>query len=463
MESFNGVTLKTLLENANIGVVIHKWDTTVVYANPTALRLLRLNYQQIIGKDAFDPQWRFIDEAKHPILNEQFPVMQVKRFNSPVSNLVLGVIDSSQDKPSWFMINAYPEIAEDEDNSFIVVTFNDITENKLSFSYDSIVDHAQDIIIVTEADDLNQPLGPRIVYVNHAFEKLTGYKKEDVIGETPRILQGKHTNRKELDRIKAALEKKESVSSTILNYSKTGHPYWLSLNIFPLKNKYGEVTHFAAIERDVTTEKYNSEQLESSNKKLGELKSNLEAIVRQKTQELHDAYKLLHRHAYYDVTTEIPNRRYFMEHANKLISRAKRNNNILVVGIMDIDFFKDINDSYGHDAGDKLLYEIANSFSVFFRQEDVFARYGGEEFTFCILIQDKAKANDICERLRKQIAEVKINLESQEQIGVTVSLGVSVSTPCKDTNLEDELKLADSALYEAKNKGRNCVKINLGR
>jgi PAS domain S-box-containing protein len=104
-----------------------------------------------------------------------------------------------------------------------------------------------------------------------------------VIGDTPRILQGKATDLEELKKIKKALINKETVNTTILNYSKTGHPYWLNMSIFPLKNKYGDVTHFAALERDVTSEKYYAEQLESKNKTLKEIKENLEQIIHQKT------------------------------------------------------------------------------------------------------------------------------------------------------------------------------------
>ncbi|MCF2948567.1 diguanylate cyclase [Paraglaciecola aquimarina] len=459
MGNFEDLTLKNLLENANIGVVIHKWDTSVIYANPTALNLLRLTHEQIIGRDAFDPQWRFIDEAKRALASEQFPVFQVKRFKEPLQNVVIGVIDSKQTKPSWFLLNAYPEIAEDEKNSFIVVTFNDITDKKSSFSFQSIVDNALDVIIVTEADDISSPMGPRIIYVNDAFEKLTGYSRSEAIGETPRILQGKETDKNELKRIRAALENKQSICTKIRNYTKTGHPYWLSLNIFPLTNKYGEVTHFAAIERDVTNEIYASEQLESNNNNLKELKNNLQELVRIKTQELHDANKALYHHAYHDDLTNIPNRRLFLEQVEKQISRAKRVPQIVLIGLLDIDNFKIVNDTYGHKLGDEVLKKVAECFSLFFRQEDSFGRYGGEEFAFCILLENDKHAFNICERLRKNIADLKFEVSTNKTIKITVSIGASVSQASPDTEFNKEIEKADQALYKAKENGRNRAEI----
>jgi diguanylate cyclase (GGDEF)-like protein/PAS domain S-box-containing protein len=457
MNKIDGVVLETLLENANIGIVIHSWDTAVIYANPVALKLLRLSHDQIIGKRSYDEQWRFIDEDHQPIPHEKFPVSLVKQFKSPVKNQIMGVVDSTHKQANWFMINAHPELAEHIEKSFIVVTFSDITYKKNHFSYKDIVDNAQDIIIVTEADNISSPLGPRIVYVNKAFETLTGYSKDEAIGETPRILQGKDTDRKELLKIRQALELQQAVETTILNYSKTGHPYWLNLNIFPLKNRFGEVTHFAAFERDVTSNIYYAEQLESRNKSLKEIKASLEDLVNEKTLALHDASKQLYHHAYYDALTDIPNRYSFYEQTEKQFSRAKRDGSLLLLGMLDIDFFKNVNDTHGHTAGDELLIEVAKTLSHFFRQEDTFGRYGGEEFAFCIDIANNDQASDVCERIRKRLSAVCITLATGSSLSITASLGAKVFAVDSTTTLNTEIQDVDRALYQAKAQGRDCV------
>jgi PAS domain S-box-containing protein len=130
----------------------------------------------------------------------------------------------------------------------------------LEFLIEDVVRFANDIVIVTEAQPLDEP-GPRIVYVNEAFSKLTGYTLEEVLGKTPRILQGPDSDPRAKADIRAALEKKEPIRTSIVNYSKSGIKYWLDINIIPLKNEKGEVTHFAAIERDLTEIKEKNKQL----------------------------------------------------------------------------------------------------------------------------------------------------------------------------------------------------------
>ena len=143
---------------------------------------------------------------------------------------------------------------------------------EIDFSIEDVVRFANDIVIVTEAFPLDEP-GPKIVYVNDAFTRLTGYTREEVLGKTPRILQGPDSDLKAKAEIKEALSSKKAIRTTILNYSKSGKQYWLDINIIPLKNKKGEVTHFAAIERDLTEIKEINEQLlelnETKNKFLG--------------------------------------------------------------------------------------------------------------------------------------------------------------------------------------------------
>ena len=114
------------------------------------------------------------------------------------------------------------------------------------FSFEQIVARANDVILVTQARPIDGA-GPEIVYVNEAFTRLTGYAPEEVLGKTPRILQGPQTDPDARQCIREALARGQPVRIEILNYSKTGEEYWLDLNIVPLRNDAGEITHFAAI------------------------------------------------------------------------------------------------------------------------------------------------------------------------------------------------------------------------
>ncbi len=128
--------------------------------------------------------------------------------------------------------------------------------------FQQLVHNAKDGIILTKADDINN--GPHIVYVNQAFTNITGYEKEEVIGKTPRMLQGKNTDRNTLDKIRNALENGKSFKGELVNYSKTGEEYWLDISIVPIKDKDGNITHFAAIERDITDRKATEKMLEEA-------------------------------------------------------------------------------------------------------------------------------------------------------------------------------------------------------
>ncbi|WP_448549533.1 diguanylate cyclase [Thalassotalea fusca] len=455
MTDISELSLKRLLEHAHIGVVIHRWDTSIVYANPTALRLLRLTYDQIIGTDAFDPLWCFVDESGKKMPTEEFPVNKVIKSRQRLNNEVLGVIDSSREEISWFMINAYYEGTPSKDNSFIVVTFNDISDSKKLFSFQDIVENTQDIVIVTEAEDIDYPTGPKIVYVNQSFVDLTGYSPKEVIGETPRILQGALTDNESKARIQSALEKRYPVSETILNYDINGRPYWIDMNIIPLKNKYGEVTHFAAIERDVTELKFHLEQLEKRNQDLRALKQSLEERVEKRTLELQLAKAQLEKIAYFDPLTNIPNRRFFIDQANKLIKSCNRHKQPMAFGLLDVDDFKEFNDSYGHDLGDVVLQEIGNCLNELYREDDAFCRYGGEEFAFVIAINQETDAHTFAKRLLSKIRDIRIEQSDMPLIKVTVSLGISICQPHAKADLEQQIKLADQAMYDAKNKGKD--------
>lgn len=163
-----------------------------------------------------------------------------------------------------------------------------------------------------------------------------------------------------------------------------------------------------------------------------------------------------------DPLTKIYNRRFFLDTADRCFSESRRHDTPLSLVMMDIDFFKKINDSYGHPAGDAVLEFISAHILGFIRKEDIFARIGGEEFAILLPGSDLASAQKLAEKIRASISEQGVCGEWSGTIRPTLSLGVT-SHHKADKMFEDMYVRADNALYEAKNKGRNRVCLKFPR
>ncbi|MBP3820260.1 GGDEF domain-containing protein [bacterium] len=159
-----------------------------------------------------------------------------------------------------------------------------------------------------------------------------------------------------------------------------------------------------------------------------------------------------------DELTELPNRRCFDNDFDKEFSRAQRYSNPLTLVMFDIDHFKKINDTYGHQCGDFVLKQIANSALQTFRKTDTVYRTGGEEFTVILTETDIDQAIIPLERFRKTIETLDLTYNGQE-IGVTVSIGACQFNSSIKTK-EEFIEKTDSSLYEAKNTGRNKTILN---
>jgi diguanylate cyclase (GGDEF)-like protein/PAS domain S-box-containing protein len=295
-----------------------------------------------------------------------------------------------------------------------------------------IAETANDIIIVTTAE--LDPPGPRIVYVNPAFTRLTGYAASEAIGHSPRILQRPGTSRAMLDSIHESLRKGQPVHEKVLNFAKSGTPYWVDMRIVPLRDAGGAITHFAAIERDVTMDKRRLEELES----------------------------LANR----DTLTGIPNRRAILRTLKAEVecvkafregSRVRANGPCLA--FIDVDNFKRVNDEKGHAAGDAVLCGVADRLAEIVRRSDTLGRIGGEEFAVCMPRVPLREGKAIAERLRRAVAAQPFETPAGP-LAATVSIGVTAYRP-GDTPMT-LMARADAAMYAAKQAGRDKVREDLG-
>ena len=157
-----------------------------------------------------------------------------------------------------------------------------------------------------------------------------------------------------------------------------------------------------------------------------------------------------------DGLTGLTNRRHFMLTAEAELQRAQRYRRPVSVGMADLDFFKKLNDTYGHAAGDAVLRAFASLMLETLRQSDLVCRYGGEEFAFVFPESTLEEASSLAERFRASCAEHDIRLADGRLVRVTLSLGIADASACP---LEEALKRADEALYEAKHQGRNRVVV----
>lgn len=192
-----------------------------------------------------------------------------------------------------------------------------------------------------------------------------------------------------------------------------------------------------------------------------ELADNLQVTVDKLTVsqlKLEENAEELHRLATTDPLTGALNRRHFFEMLKKEVYRAERYDRAVALAAFDIDHFKNINDTYGHAAGDECLKRFVNTIRGAIRESDMFARFGGEEFVLVLPETDISDALQLCERLRVMIAEQVIEFDDYK-IQYTVSVGVTAIEP-REYDIDRPLARADAALYTAKRDGRNAVQFN---
>jgi PAS domain S-box-containing protein len=260
---------RELVQHMQIGLVTHGADGRVLFANAMATRLLGLAPDQLINKGVNDPAWRFVREDGTPMPADEFPASRaLLAAEGVVTDLILGICQPAVENPVWVQCKSHAIRDREGRIKQAVVTFVDITEQRKNEQalrlLESAVEQSQESIIITDAA-LALP-GPAIVFVNPAFTIMTGYSAQEIIGKTPRILQGPRTDKAVLSRLRQNLEGGEPFAGEAINYRKDGTELNLEWQIAPIRDARGKITHFVGTQRDITERKKLETQLRQSQK-----------------------------------------------------------------------------------------------------------------------------------------------------------------------------------------------------
>ncbi len=293
------------------------------------------------------------------------------------------------------------------------ITLQKIAQNELSLASE-VFAKMNDGVVITDASQ-------KIIKVNEAFCKISGYSMEELRGQTPKALSSGWHNHEFYASMWDALVTYGSWSGEIIDRKKDGALYTAEVNIIALYNDDGTLTNFISVTNDIT---------------------------QKKAQE-----NLIHNLAYFDSLTSLPNRVLFQERVMNRIPFMQRKNKKMALLFIDMDNFKNVNDTLGHVMGDKFLVEVAKTITSVIREQDTLARLGGDEFT--IIIEDVESIMDIIPIAEKIVHAFKepLLIESSK-LYTGVSMGISVY-PDDGESYEELVKAADTAMYQVKETGKN--------
>ncbi len=266
----------------------------------------------------------------------------------------------------------------------------------------------------------------RFISVNPAFSRITGYSEDEVIGQNSRLLDSSQHSAEFYRRVRDVLERTGHWAGEMWQKRKDGEEFLGWIEMSEVRDAMGARSHFVAVVNDITDKKRAEQELRYL--------------------------------ANYDTLTGLPNRALLSERLGRAIVRARRQETRVAVLFLDLDRFKDINDSLGHAAGDRLLKAAATRLQATVGASDTVARLGGDEFT--VVLED-VESIPAVERMAREILtafSMPLEVDERHDVSITPSLGISLY-PDHGLVPTDLLKFADTAMYQAKAEGRNTYQI----
>lgn len=291
------------------------------------------------------------------------------------------------------------------------------SETSLRLAY-KVIEASHDAVMITDSKGIIQSVNP-------SFCKLTGYSADEALGQTPNLLSSGQHDQLFYQQMWHGLQQQGYWQGEIWNKRKNGeiYPEWLSISA--VRDDQGAINQYAAIFSDITERK-------------------------KREQKIHEL-------AYFDELTGLANRRLFQDRLEQALANAKRHHHQLAVLFLDLDLFKRINDTLGHQAGDEALRQVAKRLQKASRAGESVARLGGDEFT--MLVPECEAKEEIVKLAQRIVAQFELPFQIQQnELALTTSVGISIY-PQHGHTASELLKCADAAMYQAKESGRNNYSI----
>ncbi len=407
---------RALFDNAGIGVVLAEPGGGFVHCNPafcamvgySDAELQRLTFRQITHPD---------DIANHNGLRDDMAAGRIDSYTLTKRYL-------RRDGASvWAHLTVTAVRDPGGELRYTVAVVENVTEKKRLEEHQrlaaTVFENTGEGLFVTDEKR-------RIIHVNPAFSDITGFAAADVMGHTPKILaSGRHTP-EFYERMFLSLNQTGKWQGEIWNRRKSGEMFAEWLNIAAVRDESDRLTNYVAVFSDITSRKEDEERL---------------------------SYQANH-----DPLTRLPNRTLFQERLSRALTRANRNQTLVALLFIDLDYFKQVNDTLGHLAGDFLLQQVAERLSACVRQGDTVARLAGDEFT--VILEDITEARDGAVVAHKILATLADPFDLQgSQARISSSIGVALY-PADAGDPQSLVKLADAAMYRAKHQGRNACRFH---
>ena len=297
------------------------------------------------------------------------------------------------------------------------ITKRKIAENELVLA-SAVFEKMNDGVLITDSKQ-------SIITINSAFSAISGYTVDEVKGKTPKVFSSGWHDTSFYENLWREIDNKGQWSGEITDRKKNGELYTAEVTIIAMQNSNDIVTNYISIVNDITQKKEQEE--------------------------------LIHNLAYFDSLTGLPNRVLFQERVINRIPWAKRNTKKIALLFIDMDNFKNVNDTLGHFIGDKFLIEVSKYIKTFLREQDTLARLGGDEFT--IMLENFDSIVDVVSVAKKIVSKFNypVMLEDKE-LYTSVSMGISIY-PDDGTTYEELIKAADTAMYHVKEIGKNSYQF----